>query len=539
MSGFAEHDDTKEEAHIPTDIAVVSEADAEAGLQRGLKPRHVTMLSIGGVLGTGLFLYSGSALANGGPLGALLGFAIMGSMCWATMISVGEMVAFEPLPGGPITLAARYVDKSFSFTLGWFYWYTWTIFLPSELSALSVLINLWNDSVNNGVWIVIFLLTAISINMLGTRVYGETEFWLSTTKVLLITGLIICGVIISAGGVKGQEPIGFRYWRDPGPFVQYAGISGSLGRFLGFWTTLTQAAFAYIGSEIVAIAAGEAKNPRVSLPRAIRSVYLRIVLFYFGGVFVIGITVSSADERLLLSSGTALASPFVIAIQSAGIKVLPAIVNAGLILSGISAANSELFTSSRALHGLALRGSAPRFFARTMSNGVPVYAVATSGIFATLAFMSLGSTAGEAFGYLATLGSAGGLLMWWGMCFMHTRFTRGLKAQGISRSRLPYHHRLNSNSYAAIYALCWVTVVLFFSAWYVFLKGGWDTATFITSYLPIVLFPITYFGHKLWSKSKLVPLTEMDFSAVDNGDPVEESNVESKSGASRFWSIIA
>lgn len=365
--------------------------------------------------GTGLFLYTGAALQEGGPLGILLAFSIMGSVTYAVMISLGEMVSASPLPGGAISLAARFVDESLSFTLGWFYWYTWTIFLPSELSAIAVLINLWNTSVNNAVWISIFLVAAVSINMMGSAWYGETEFWLSYVKIFLIVGLIIVDIVISAGGVKGAPAIGFKYWRNPGPFVEAPGVSGALGRFLGFWSTLTRAAFSYIGSEIVAIAAGETQNPRKNVPKAIRNVYIRILLFYILGVFVIGITVPSDDPRLGLNSGTALASPFVIAIQTAGIKVLPTIVNAALLASGLSAANSELFTSSRALHGLALNGHAPKIFGHTNRRGVPYVAILSCAVFGALAYMSIKSSAGTAFGYLATLGSAGGLLMWWGV----------------------------------------------------------------------------------------------------------------------------
>ena len=325
------------------------------------------------------------------------------------------MVALVPLAGGPITLAGRYVSPSMSFTMGWFYWYTWTIFLPSELSAIAVLINLWNTTINNALWISIFLLAAVTINLLGPSFFGETEFILATVKIILITGLILLGIILAAGGGPDHKATGFQYWRDPGPFVQYLGIPGAKGRFLGFWAVLTQAAFAYIGSEIVAITAGEARNPRKTIPLAIRTVWVRIVLFYFGGTFTIGLLVASNDERLTLNAGTALASPFVIAIENAGIKTLPAIINAALLLSGLSGAGSELFTSSRALHGLAIIGNAPKFFAKTTRRGVPVRTILLNAALACLAYMSLGSTAGQAFGYFVNLGSAGGLLMWWGV----------------------------------------------------------------------------------------------------------------------------
>ncbi|TXT16043.1 hypothetical protein VHUM_00546 [Vanrija humicola] len=504
-------------------------------LSRGLKSRHLTMISIGGVLGTGLFLYTGAALQEGGPLGILLAFSIMGSVTYAVMISLGEMVSASPLPGGAISLAARFVDESLSFTLGWFYWYTWTIFLPSELSAIAVLVNLWNTSVNNAVWISIFLVAAVGINMMGSAWYGETEFWLSYIKIFLIVGLIIVDIVISAGGVKGAPAIGFKYWRTPGPFVQAPGVGGALGRFLGFWSTLTRAAFSYIGSEIVAIAAGETQNPRKNVPRAIRNVYIRILLFYILGVFVIGITVPSDDPRLGLNSGTALASPFVIAIQTAGIKVLPTIVNAALLASGLSAANSELFTSSRALHGLAVNGHAPGVFGRTSARGVPYVAILSCAAFGALAYMSIKSSAGTAFGYLATLGSAGGLLMWWGVCVIHIRFEKGLRLQRVPRADLPYTNVLTRRGAAAKYAVVLITIILFFSGYGVFLKGAWDTPTFITTYLPIMLFPVVYGGHKLWTRCKVVPYEDMVFNVYAD---VQEEKEESKSRWRRLFDAV-
>lgn len=342
--------------------------------------------------------------------------------------------------------------------------------------------------------------------------------------------------MISAGGGPSKEAIGFRYWRNPGPFVQYAGLAGTLGRFLGFWATLTRAAFAYIGSEIVAIAAGETRDPRTNVPRAIKNVYIRILLFYIGGVFAIGIIVPSNDPRLALNAGSALASPFVIAIETAGIKALPSVVNAGLIASGWSAANSELFTSSRALHGLAIRGHAPRLFGRTAHNGVPYLAIMTCATFAALAFMSIGSSAGVAFGYLASLGSAGGLLMWLSTCATYIRFEAGLRAQNVDRSSLPYANGLNKHAWAAKYAATLITIVLFFSGWSVFLKGQWSAGVFVTTYVPIILYPVIYGGHKLWSKSKLVAYEDMVFG--QNGEDEEVVDRVRKSGWKRFVDAV-
>ncbi|WWC62397.1 uncharacterized protein I303_104993 [Kwoniella dejecticola CBS 10117] len=515
------------------------EVVAHQGLKRSLKSRHLAMISIGGVIGTGLFLGTGSALAHGGPLGLFMGYALMGSICYSVMISLGEMISFLPIPGGHIKLAERFVDPALSFTMGWNYVYNWVIILPAELSAAAVLINLWNSTINNALWISICLIVVVVINLFGAGVYGECEFWFASIKVLTITGLIILGIIISAGGGPDHKSIGFQYWRDPGPFVQYSGITGALGRFLGFWAVLTQAAFSFIGTEIVAIAAGEAKNPRRNLPRAIKKVYIRILVFYLGGTFIIGILVPSNDKGLALNSGTALASPFVIAIRRAGIPALPSIINACLLTSAWSAASSDLFTSSRAIYGLAITRQAPKIFARTTKNGLPYVAIIFCSLFGALAYMSLQSTAGQVFGYFANLTAAAGLMTWWGICFTYIRFEKGLRAQGISKSSLPYSNFLNKGAFAAKYAITMITIVLFFSGWSVFLKGEWDTATFVTNYLPLWLFPLLWVGYKLIKKSRFIRADEMDF--VSGLDVVEAESYEEeppKTIAGKIWAAI-
>lgn len=283
--------------------------------------------------------------------------------------------------------------------------------MPAELSAAAVLINYWNDKISNALWISICLLIVVVINFLGAGVYGECEFWFASIKVLTITGLIILGIIITAGGGPDHVHHGFEYWRNPGPFTQFSGITGTLGRFLGFWAVLTQAAFSYIGTEIVAIAAGEAKNPRRNIPRAIKKVYVRILVFYLCGTFVIGLLVPSSAPELKLGTGIG-KSPWVLAIRNAGIPALPSIINGCLLTSAWSAASSDLFTSSRALYGLALTHNAPKVFARTTARGLPYVALAISAAFGGLAYMSLSAGAGKVFNYLANLTAAAGLLTW-------------------------------------------------------------------------------------------------------------------------------
>lgn len=494
--------------HIGFEQSVVA-AGTDTALSRQLKSRHIAMISIGGVIGTGLFLGTAGALKNGGPIGLLLGYTIMGSICYSVMISLGEMIAYLPISGGHITLAARFVNPAFSFTMGWNYYYNWVIILPAELSAAAVLINYWNKEINNAVWITICLVVVVAINALGAGAYGEAEFIFASIKVLTIVGLIILGIVLDLGGGPDHTRLGFTHWINPGPFVQYHDIPGDTGRFLGWWSVMTQAAFSFIGTEIVAIAAGEAKNPRRNIPRAIRRVYIRILIFYICGTFIIGLLVPSNDPGLDLKDKNAAASPFVIAITRAGISGLPSLINACLLTSAWSAASSDLYTSSRALYGLALSGQAPRIFTKTAKNGLPWISFIFSALFSFLAYMAINGSAGTVFGWFANMTAIAGLMTWFGICFTYIRFHKGMKAQGIDRTKLPYASKLNP--YAAWYALVWIIIICFFSGFSVFLDGGWDTATFVTNYLPFALFPILYFTMRLISRVPLIKPEDMDF----------------------------
>jgi yeast amino acid transporter len=187
-----------------------------------------------------------------------------------------------------------------------------------------------------------------------------------------IVGLIILGIILDLGGGPTHDHIGFRYWMDS--FNQLNGIPGATGRFLAFWTTFVNAAFSFLGVEIVALAAAETENPRHNVPKAVTRVFYRILLFYVGGVIVIGLLVPYHDSRLLGAS-TAASSPFVIAIENAKIKVLPSIINAAILTSAFSAGNSLAYASSRTLYGLACIGQAPGFLRICTKNGLPVWSV--------------------------------------------------------------------------------------------------------------------------------------------------------------------
>ncbi|KAH8929967.1 amino acid permease [Atractiella rhizophila] len=545
-SGKRVHDDDLEKKGLETanayDISTEGQGDAKhqvaAGdLHRQLKNRHIAMISIGGVIGTGLFLGSGGALSHGGPLGLLLGYSIMGTICFSVMVALGEMVSHLPIAGGHITLATRFVDPAWSFTMGWNYWYNWTIVLPAEISAAAVLIHYWNDNSNlDPAWISIFLVVVWAINLGGARAYGEMEFWFASIKVITIVGLIIGGIVLTAGGGPSGESIGFRYWRDPGPFVQYLGIQGAKGRFLGFWAVLIQAGFSYIGTEITAIAAGEAKNPRRNLPRAIKRVYIRILLFYILGVFIIGLLCPSNDPALFTGSGNASSSPFVVGIKRAGVNGLPGVINAALLTSAWSAASSDCYTSSRALYAMSLSGAAPKFFRATTSWGLPYWCLLVSIAFSLLSYMAAGAgKAGEVFGWFANMTSVAGLLTWLGIFVTFIRWHQACKLQGFSRKALPF--KAPFQPYLTYYGLFMVTLIIFFNGWAVFIHGHWDTATFVTSYIPVVLFVVLYVAYRLWNRTSFIALQDIDLY-TGSRDIVEEEELPPRNFVEKFWRAL-
>lgn len=467
------------------------------------------MISIGGVIGTGLFLGTAGSLASGGPLGLLLGYAIVSSACVSVMLCLGELTTLLPVPGGQIALAGRFVDPAFAFAMGWNYWYCWVVTLPAELSAAAVLINYWDSKISNAVWITITGLVVLTINFLGTRAFGECEFWFASVKVLTILGLILVGLVIDLCGAPNHDRLGFRYWHNPGPLVQYNDIPGALGRFAGVWSVLIGAAYAFLGTEIVGVTAAETRNPTKNIPRAIRGVWIRILLFYIIGVFVLGLICPSNDPNLVTATGNAASSAWVIAIQRAGIKVLPHIANACFLTSAWSAGSSDLYTSSRALYGLARINQAPKIFARTNAKGTPVYALVLCASFAALAYLAVGESSNTAFGWFSNMSSVTGMFNWLGICITAIRFRRGLKAQGIDPKNLPWYSKLMP--FAAYWGLGWTIIIILFAKWSVFLKGRWNTASFITNYLPIPVFFILYFGYKFWYRTKLIRASEMDF----------------------------
>ncbi|TVY60661.1 Dicarboxylic amino acid permease [Lachnellula suecica] len=503
--------------------ADLDDGDSSHHLHRGLKARQITMIAIGGAIGTGLIIGTGKSLAQAGPAPLFIGYTLVGFLCFLVMAALGEMAAWLPLPSGFTGYATRFVDPALGFALGWNYWFKYIIVTPNNLTAASLVIQYWcpRDKVNPGAFIAIFLVAIVLINYFGVKFFGEFEFYLSSIKVLVILGLIILSVILAAGGGPNGVATGFTYWKNPGAFHTYI-LTGSAGRFLAVWSTFTTAVFAYLGTELVGVTVGEAANPRRVIPRAIKLTFYRILLFYVVLIFLLGMLVPYNDATLKKAisgsnTSTASASPFVVAIQLSGIKVLPGFFNACVLIFVFSAANSDLYIASRTLYGLAHEKKAPRIFTKTDSRGVPIYALAISVLFCFLAFLGVNTSSYTVFGYFVNLVTIFGLLTWISILISHIYFVKARKAQNIGDDQMAYVAPLGIyGSYGALVFSC---LIAFFKGFALFCykitatKGTtpvFDWRTFITTYLGIPIYLIMIFGYKFIMKTHTIKPEEAD-----------------------------
>ncbi|CDZ98638.1 amino acid transporter [Phaffia rhodozyma] len=468
------------------------------------------------------------------------------------------MATLFPDSGGFTHYTTRFLDPAMGFALGWNYWFEYGITVPTELVASAIVIQYWNDKINIAVWISILMVAIVTINLFGVAAYGEMEFWFSAMKVFAIVGLIIMGIALDCGaGPASDGYIGFRYWKNPGAFAQYSHgnvtVSGAWGQFLAFWNVFIQAAFSFIGTEIVVVAVGETQNPRKNVPKAVKRVFWRITIFYVLAILVIGLLVPYNDDRLLNGASTVSTSPFVIAIENAGIKGLPSVVNAVLLIAAWSAGNSDVYASSRTIYALALEGKAPKIFRKCLKNGVPIWSILVTCLFGPLAYMSLGSGGvTKAFNWLYTLSALSGLIVWFILFCTYLRFFYGMKKQGLSRDDLPY--KAPFQPYASWAGGALTFLICIFNGFGVFLKGNFNANDFFAAYVCFGVFFVFWAPWKLWGgerkdatkwfqPTRMVSLEEMDFETgrreLDEMDIIErELHPEPKGIVAVVWDWI-
>ena len=468
-------------------------------LKRGLQSRHITMISLGGTIGTGLFLASGSAIATAGPGGALMAYGLIGIMVYFLMTSLGEMAAFMPTSGSFSTYAARFVDPALGFALGWNYWYNWAITIAAEIAAVSLIMKYWFPDSSSLLWTVLFIAVVLTFNLLSVRAYGESEYWFAMIKVATVVVFIVVSFLMIFGILGGNDPVGFSNF-----FVGDAPFNGGLLAMFGIFLA---AGFSFQGTEMLGVTAGETDDPGKNIPKAVRSVFWRILLFYIFAIGAIGLLIPYTDERLL--SDNVAMSPFTIVFENLGVAFAASVMNAIILTAMLSAGNSGLYAASRMLFQLAVEGKAPKLFARVNTRGIPVYALLATLAVGSLSFLA--SFFGDGVVYMWLLNASGmsGFIAWLGIAISHYRFRKAYVVQGGNLKDLPYVAPLYP--FGPLFAFTVCMIVVLGQNYSAFMGGSIDWYGVLVSYIGLPLFVALWLGYKIKHKTKIVPLDQCDF----------------------------
>ncbi|MBP7203765.1 MAG: amino acid permease, partial [Propionivibrio sp.] len=418
---------------------------------------------------------------------------------------------------------ARFVDPAFGFAIGWNYWYNWAVTIAVELAAASIVMKFWLPDVPGVVWSGVFLALMFALNAISVKGFGESEYWFALIKVVTVIVFIITGVYMIFGLMHGQEAVGLtNFTSGDAPFV------GGLPAMIG---VAMIAGFSFQGTELIGIAAGESENPSTSIPRAVKQVFWRILLFYVFAILVIGLLIPYTDPNLLKGQVTDIGvSPFTLVFQNAGIAFAASVMNAVILTAVLSAGNSGMYASTRMLYALACEGKAPKLFARLSANGVPLNALYATTLVGALCFFT--SIFGDQTVYLWLLNTSGmtGFIAWLGIAICHYRFRKAYVAQGRSLAALPYRATLFPLGPLFAFALC--LAITLGQNYQAFMADAIDWSSVAATYIGIPLFFVIWFGYRLKNGTRLLAYDEIDLDSdtgrtttvIDDEDDFDEDS---------------
>ncbi|MCI5941849.1 MAG: amino acid permease [Ligilactobacillus animalis] len=471
-------------------------------MKRSLKTRHLSMIALGGSIGTGLFVASGSAISTAGPGGALVAYLGIGLMVYFLMTSLGEMATYLPVTGSFATYARRFVDPAFGFAMGWNYWFNWAITLAVDISTVALVLKFWFPHVPAWVFSLSALLLIFLINALSVKSFGEAEYWMALIKVVTVVVFLAVGLLTIFGILGGHATYLENFTKGDAPFV--GGIPTILSVFV-------VAGFSFQGTELIGITAGETKDPEKSLPKAIKQVFWRILLFYILSIFVIACIIPYTSPNLLGSEASDIAiSPFTLVFKRAGLASAASVMNAVILTSVLSAANSGMYASTRMLFALGVDGDAPKMFARVNSRGIPIFALLGTTLVGLFTFLA-SIFGNQVYTFLVSASGLTGFIAWIGIAVSHYRFRRAFKAQGHDLSELKY--KAKWFPFGPILALILCILVIIGQDIQSFKDFNWQAIG--VSYMSVPLFIILYAYYKIKYKTKVIPLDEVDLTPHD------------------------
>lgn len=508
--------------------------DPSSGVKRGLKTRHVSMMALAGIIGPGLLVGAGGALASGGPAALIIGFGVIGIIAFSVMQSLGELTTLYPTGGAFTSLGDRFVDKAFATALGWNYWLVWVAVLANEYNMVASILSFWSTKVPIYGYVLLLWGAFLAFQLLGVTAFGEAEFWLALLKLVGLVAYFIFSIVYISGGIIGYDgpALGFHYWSDPGAFAN--GFRGVASVFV-FCSTF------YAGVESVAVAATETRNPKVAIPHAIRQVFWRIIFVYMGSALFFGATVPYNAPGLGGAGAKALQSPITIAVQNAGWQGGVHLVNAFILVTCVSAINSSIYIGSRTVLYMGQDKKAPAILGKTDRRGVPVAAIIFTNLFGFLSLMNVSTGAAQAYTYIVNLSGVSTFIVWGGISFIHLRFRRAWARQGHTPDELPFQSLWYP--YVPLFGLLANMFLALVQGWANF--SPWDAGGFVDAYILLPVTALIFVGYKLWFKTHWWRASEIDLISGrrKDVDESEEATLESDGAPLKFhqraWQSVA
>lgn len=435
-----------------TPLTLKPEPDAppstESGLRRSMGPRHLVMIAMGGVIGSGLFLSSGYTISQAGPLGAVLAYLVGAFVVYLVMACLGELAIAYPVSGAFHIYASRSIGPATGFATAWLYWLCWAVAIGSEFTASGLLMQRWFPGVDVWVWCLIFAATLFGLNAVSSKFFGESEFWFAIIKVGAIIGLIVLGGAALLGfhplSASGNHPFLFENFNTEGGLFPNG--------FTGVLVTALAVFYAFSGSELIGVAAGETKDPATSIPKAMRSTVIRLLVFFVGAIAVIAATIPYQEVGLD-------ESPFVTVFTATGVPFAADLMNFVIITALLSAGNSGLFSCARMLYSLADEGHAPRALKKLTKRGIPMTALSVSMLGGLASLIS--SVVAPETVYLVLVSVAGFAVVgvWMSITASHFFHRRSFVRNGGDVSTLSYRAPLFPLVPVLAFTLCTVSLV--------------------------------------------------------------------------------
>ncbi|WP_312476223.1 amino acid permease [Neobacillus sp.] len=444
-------------------------------LKRGLSNRHIQLIALGGAIGVGLFYGSTSTIQLAGP-SVIFSYMIGGMIIFTIMRALGEMAVAEPVSGSFSSYANRYLGPFAGYLTGWTYWFMWVVVGMAEITVIGVYVNYWFPDIPQWASALAALLLITCINLVNVKAYGEFEFWFALIKVVAIVGMIAAGLaIVFFGFGNGGHAIGFsNLWSHGGMFPH--GMKGLL-------FSLVMVMFSFGGVELIGITAGEATDPKKTIPKAINSVIWRILIFYVGAL---GIMMTLYPWNEVGSNG----SPFVLIFDKIGIPGAADLINFVVLTAALSAFNSGLFSTGRMLYNLSLQNNGPKYFGKLNKWSTPSRGILFSSAFLLIAVFLNYVVPEKVFIYISAVATVAVVTSWTIILITQIAFRKAKSKEEVSKLdfKLPFF------PYSSYIALAFLAMVIVLMA---FIDG-----MSIALYVAPVWFLVLYVGFKLKNRAK-------------------------------------